>query len=48
MTFKLEHMYASHGPDLLPVDDPRFGCDEGSQQCLDAALPTPEGGVVGL
>lgn len=37
-----------HGEDLLSVDDPRFGCDKGSQQSLDAALPAPKGGVVGL
>ena len=41
-------MYESHGEDLLSVDDPWFGCDKGSQQCLDAAFPAPEGGVVGL
>lgn len=34
--------------DLLPVDDPRFGGDEGPQQGLNAALPAPEGGVIGL
>lgn len=34
--------------DLLSVDNSRLGCDKRSQQGLDAALPAPEGGVVGL
>lgn len=34
--------------DLLSIDNPRLGCDEGSQQSLDAALPAPKGWVVGL
>lgn len=34
--------------DLLSIDDSRLGCDKRSQQGLDAALPAPEGGVVGL
>lgn len=34
--------------DLLSVDNSRLGCDKGSEQSLDAALPAPEGGVVGL
>lgn len=38
----------SRREDLLSIDNSRLGCDKGSQQSLDAALPAPEGGVVGL
>lgn len=44
----MDNQYVSHGEDLLSVNHPRFGCDKGSQQSLDAALPAPKGGVVGL
>lgn len=38
----------SRREDLLSINNSRLGCDKGSQQGLDAALPAPEGGVVGL
>lgn len=44
----LSQQHGSFEDDLLSVDNSRFGCDKGSQQSLDAALPAPEGGVVGL